>query len=145
MDWGNMTRDVYEGVFGAIDEDFVTIAYNNMCFNYSRQGCYFCPIMKDIDRREGESCDEYIKRNTLKCVQFIRYWAANNTPTRQAVFLKKYPKAEQNNGILDICPQNIVGECHGDDCDKCKREFWLEYDGNWPNKTDKKIPFENLK
>lgn len=146
MDWKNMTRDVYEGVFGAIDEDFVTIAYNNMCDYYSYEGCGVCPIMRQADdRQEGESCDEYIKRNTLKCIQFIRYWADDHMPTRQVVFLRKYPKAKTNNGILNICPQDITGECHSKDCDECKKKFWLDYKGNWANKTGKKIPFENLK
>ena len=130
MDWKNMTRNVYEGAFGAIDEDFVTVAYNNMCEYYSYVGCVSCPIMKQPDRREGESCDEYIKRNTLKSIQFIRYWAANHMQTRQYVFLNKYPKAKKKNGVLNICPEYIAGECHSEDCDECKKQFWLNYDGN---------------
>ena len=146
MDWKNMTRDVYEGVFGAIDENFVTIAYNNMCDYYSYGECDFCPIMKEAyDRCRGESCNEYIKRNTLKCIHLIRYWADDHMPTRQAVFLKKYPEAKVKNGVLNICPENITGECHSKNCDECKKKFWLDYEGNWANKTDKKIPFENLK
>lgn len=145
IDYENLPRSIYEGIFGAIDEDFVTIAYNNMCDYYSYSGCGFCPIMKQLDRHKEETCDEYIKRNTLKCVQLIKYWADDHMPTRQAVFLRKYPKAKTNNGILNICPEYITGECHIEGCSKCKKEFWLGYEGNWSNKTDKKIPFENCK
>lgn len=145
IDYENLPRSIYEGIFGEIDEDFVTIAYNNMCDYYQYGECDFCPIMKQLDRHKGEACGEYIKRNTLKCIQIIKYWADDHMPTRQAVFLKKYPKAKEKNGILNICPEDITGECHSEDCDECKKNFWLNYDGNYSNKTDKKIPFENLK
>lgn len=54
------------------------------------------------------------------------------TKTRQSEFLKAYPNAETNQGIIDICPRNIdkdFDECKNYSigcCVECQRDYWLQ-------------------
>ena len=51
--------------------------------------------------------------------------------TRQGKFLNQFPDALITEGVLDICPRNVDKDYHCimttlDDCDDCRREYWLK-------------------
>lgn len=62
--------------------------------------------------------------------------AAHPRKTRQNVFLEQWPEAAIDSyGVLNLCPtpiskshRNIYGKCAhaGVNCDKCRREFWMQ-------------------
>lgn len=62
--------------------------------------------------------------------------AAHPRKTRQSVLLEQWPEARvDKNGIPCICPAAITenqrdedGECanHMENCNKCRREFWMQ-------------------
>lgn len=48
--------------------------------------------------------------------------------TRQSEFLKIFPKAWMQEGVIDICPDRVSGEniCEYDErCRECKKDFWM--------------------
>ena len=70
-------------------------------------------------------------------VKEVEEWAAAHPrKTRQSVFLKHWPEAAIDSyGVLNLCPtpiskshRNIYGKCAhaGVNCDKCRREFWMQ-------------------
>lgn len=53
--------------------------------------------------------------------------------TRQEKLLRCYPKAQQLEDVIDICPDKLYGhntipadECAKRNCYSCKERFWLE-------------------
>lgn len=48
--------------------------------------------------------------------------------TRQSEFLKIFPKAWMQEGVIDICPDRVSGEniCEYEErCMECKKDFWM--------------------
>lgn len=72
----------------------------------------------------------------ISLVSKVEQWAKEHpVKTRQSVFLEQWPEALFREGILQICPASVshgfrgkIGECvvEPKDCQKCKRQFWLE-------------------
>lgn len=108
-------------------------AVNRMCRGF--QNCGECPCVT----MGGKSCDD-LKPERL--VSITEQWAKENPiRTRQEEFLKMFPKAETEGGILYICPGALLGElgvknehfskCRrwnqfNQSCKECRKEFWME-------------------
>lgn len=72
-------------------------------------------------------------RSHEELVAEVEQWAKEHpAKTRQSVFLKQWPNAVTNNGVLNLTPCNIdqslydIQRCNGADCSKCRREFWMQ-------------------
>ena len=91
----------------------------------SKDSCSECPL------QDKEKCGcimdkiEYVE----KAVQIVEQWAKDNpVKTRQSEFLKIFPKAWLQEGVIDICPDRVSGEniCEYDErCGECKKDFWM--------------------
>lgn len=79
-------------------------------------------------------CNDYVKHYPKDAIKIVQKWSDNNPPkpkkTRQSEFLKHYPNARVNDGVLDICPLYIDGDfqfggCNAFECADCERMYWL--------------------
>lgn len=86
--------------------------------------CEYCAIDTDVfEVQEPE-----------KVVKIIEKWA-NEHPvkTRQSEFLKMFPNAKLEKGVIRICPQHIEGEDNYacvisaglPSCTGCRKKYWL--------------------
>lgn len=95
--------------------------FNRMCKTYNDDGCTECPAYK---YRCGEEFDEQEEDG----VSIVEQWAKEHpVKTRQSEFLKMFPNARIDNGVI------FLGPCAIDnshkcilDCKKCFRDFWLK-------------------
>ncbi len=100
--------------------------YARMCEFYD--DCSICPL--------GESpCHMLISKNPDKANEIILKWCEEHPiKTRQSEFLKMFPNAKIDNGVVVICPKNVEAtlRCSGaENCRKCSEEYWLmEVDEN---------------
>lgn len=96
-----------------------------MC-SYYGDGCIGCPM-------EGDGCWGL----DAEClVGAVEAWSAEHPrKTRQSEFLKMYPNAFMDRGVLSICPMSVDNSfgntsnfCKHDvlACPTCRREFWLK-------------------
>ena len=96
-------------------------ARNRMCKSYS--GCFGCPLV-------NEECYQFCDVDVEVIVPIVEQWAKEHPiKTRQSVFLEQWPNARvMSDGMLNLCPANILGECSEDQCDytECRRKFWLQ-------------------
>ena len=79
-----------------------------------------CPL---IDSCDDESDDGYVRK-----VQIVEKWAKEHpVKTRQSEFLKMYPNARIEDGVIFLGPCAIDNshKCTLD-CKKCCRDFWLK-------------------
>ena len=88
--------------------------------------CCECPIV--------ESCKTKGKngRDADKIVRTIEQWAKDHPiKTRQSEFLKMFPNAQLENGVVNICPINLerAFRClyanKYSTCMDCKHAYWL--------------------
>lgn len=70
--------------------------------------------------------------NPEKAVEIVEKWASENPKkTRQSEFLKMFPNALKDGGVLVVRPCNLEGTtnmlCESKiiTCEDCKREYWL--------------------
>lgn len=58
----------------------------------------------------------------------LKWCKENPLETRQDKFLKMYPGAELNEGILRISPciLNSKLKCEASNCSECRKKYWLE-------------------
>lgn len=97
---------------------------NRMCDYYVN--CSECPV------GQYKVCASIV--GIPKLIPIIEQWAKEHpVKTRQSEFLKIFPNAEKNNGVLNFCPQRfgyfrIDRKCckSATECTECKREFWLK-------------------
>ena len=69
-------------------------------------------------------------------VKEVEEWsAAHPRKTRQSVFLEQYPEAKVIEGVLNICPKDLLKKfrngsiCYNpysNSCASCRREFWTQ-------------------
>lgn len=76
----------------------------------------------------GRENDAYIEQYAAAV---IKWGEEHPIKTRKSVFLKLFPEATiAEDGMPDADPcfinQNLSGRCTGDNCEKCRREFWLK-------------------
>lgn len=98
-----------------------------MCTSF--KGCDGCPL-------GGTHC--FLSYATYeRIVATVEQWSKEHPrKTRQSVFLEQWPEATIDSyGVLNLCPtpiskshRNIYGKCAhaGVNCDKCRREFWMQ-------------------
>lgn len=107
-------------------EFFKTV--KRLCKN---QGCDGCPVCKNntcmvtlMARIHGAS-DESIDETVSK----VEQWAKDHPiKTRQSEFLKMFPNALTDDGVLCIGPCEIEKDivcANGKGCDDCCRKYWL--------------------
>lgn len=97
--------------------------HKRMCKSYD--GCCDCPLVSHCSISSTASDDD-----NKKTVDVVEQWSKEHPrKTRQSVFLKQWPNAITNNGVIDILPCRIdqsLAECNGADCSDCRREFWMQ-------------------
>ena len=109
-------------------KDFV-LGRQRMCKYYdcdndciSKSGEY-CPL-------ENYPCDS-IDSITDDVVDTVERWVKEHPmKTRQIEFLKHYPNARLDNGVIEICPESVDKgckvNCNITTCYLCYRKYWLE-------------------
>ena len=105
--------------------------FNRMCKAYNDDGCKECPAYK-------YRCGEEFDGQEEDGVHIVEQWAKEHpVKTRQSEFLKQLPNARRANGILVVCPMDIMGREYvsknipgcinsGISCDRCRHDFWLK-------------------
>lgn len=93
-------------------------SYNHMC-----DGCGFGKVPK---------CNRTEEDNPEKAVEIVERWSDEHPiKTRQSEFLKIFPNAVIQNGVIQICPRNIdqnsitSEECEELVCVECRKKYWL--------------------
>ena len=107
--------------------------FKRMCASY--EVCEDCPLNVYNDCDIKNMSEEQIKET----IKIVEEWANQNPPkTRQTEFLKLFPKAYKENGIIAIKPCDIDvriaqfgydGVCKrlvDGDCTNCREKYWLE-------------------
>ena len=89
--------------------------------------CYDCPL--SIKNNDETLCTVLEAVHPEKAVGIVEKWAAEHpVKTRQSEFLKMFPKARKEGGIISIDPCDIVksmsDNCEGKYCDDCRQEYW---------------------
>ena len=89
--------------------------------------CYDCPLGAK-NNGANLSCLAF-EAHPEKAVGIVEKWAAEHPKkTRQSEFLKMFPKARKEGGIISIDPCDIVksmsDNCEGKYCDDCRQEYW---------------------
>lgn len=99
---------------------------NRMC--KVDKGCVGCPANKTVcGMGSGKNVE-----SAEKLVQIVEQWAkAHPRKTRQSEFLRQWPGAIVEDGVLILCPKVVMGRkawmekgCGGTKCNSCRREFW---------------------
>ena len=104
-------------------EFFKTV--NRLCKN--QRYCAECPIHKNAMGCMIKADDDSIK-SIEETVLKVEKWAKDHpVKTRQSEFLKMFPNAVIDDGVLCISPCKIEKgiTCAGKNCDDCYREYWL--------------------
>lgn len=66
------------------------------------------------------------------CNNYISKWERRPKKTRQDEFLERYPHARMRNGVIDICPKHVDGNCDRcriyvkRPCIECHKDYWLQ-------------------
>ena len=110
-------------------------AWTRMCYKHNPY-CKECPIGKEVHRRSS-SCRTFENDNPKEAVEIVEKWAAEHPKkTRQSEFLKMFPNAKVEEGVLIFCPtgfdETLICEAFGDidGCNNCKRKYWLTEEQN---------------
>lgn len=109
--------------------NFETFAkeFDRMCSYYieKEKTCYNCPFYH-------LGCYQCTKENPANSVEILQKWSDEHLiKTRQSEFLKLFPNAEIDKGIINILPCTIntahkSNECvFLDGCYACAKKYWL--------------------
>ena len=83
------------------------------------------------------------KRDECKSLNF------NPDNNRQRKFLKIYPNARLENGVIDICPltvdTNYAKSCNKSGCGRCRCTYWLSSEDSNQCNTSRKTAMEKLR
>lgn len=105
--------------------------YDRMC--KSSNGCMDC-CFHCRNNGTGRACSVYIRKCPEEAIQKIKIWLKNHqNPTRQSEFLKLFPEARLEDGVLEIHPCKVDKTYYEEDfcegfysCKECKRNYWLK-------------------
>lgn len=99
---------------------------NRMCSNKTCSDCELSPQNNGADLL---MCCDFVWQHPAEAIRIVKQWSKKNpAPTRQSEFLKHYPNAEldESTGALVLCPSQVFGiKCPRQDCDLCRKNFWL--------------------
>lgn len=105
-------------------EFFKTV--NRLCKN--QRFCAECPICKNGVSCMAKADDDSIK-SIEETVSKVEQWAKDHpVKTRQSEFLKMFPNAAIDDGVLCISPCKIEKDIvcvNGKGCNECCRKYWL--------------------
>ena len=103
--------------------------WKRMCT--SSKTCLSCSIGKIAG--VSTVCSNMVKKEPEKYVAIVEKWSAEHpVKTRENEFLKIFPNAEIQDGVIRICPRNIdqnsvtSEECDKSECFECRKKYWLE-------------------
>lgn len=87
-----------------------------------------CGIRKRID--SCLDCQDYACNNPQEAINIIQQWSdEHQRKTRQSEFLKLFPNARLESGVLEICPNAVDVQklCMKNKiaCFECGSEYWL--------------------
>ena len=94
-----------------------------MCNSY--EACVGCPMY------ETDDCC-MVKMNLKQMISIVEQWAKEHpVKTRQSEFLKMFPNARIDDGVIFLGPCTIDTVEYDSykcrlDCKKCCRDFWLK-------------------
>ena len=100
---------------------------NRICKKYD--DCFECPLgNKSGGCQVGSLVNQVVDERDL--VAIVERWAKEHTKTRQSEFLKMFPNASQQDGLLNINPCTIdlkYSPSRGCriNCLNCRKEYWL--------------------
>ena len=101
--------------------------FSRICKTYY-DNCSECPL---AHQNNGISvrCDDILRINPDKANEIILNWITSHpVKTKQDNFLKLFPNATQDNGIIDICPLDIDKtlniDCKNISCLDCQEKYW---------------------
>lgn len=109
-------------------EFFKTV--NRLCKN--QRCCTECPIHKNGMGCMVNADDDSIK-SIEEMVSKVEQWAKDHpVKTRQSEFLKMFPNAKTDGGVIIFCPRGFLpkGEAEAycekhDECIECCKDYWL--------------------
>lgn len=96
--------------------------------------CLGC-LLSTSNNKKGRHCKHFELNYPEEAVAIIEKWAAEHpVKTRQDEFLKMFPNAEMEGGVVKIDPCTIDRDnaLYGDTvcnkydvCNECRRDYWL--------------------
>lgn len=104
-----------------------------MCKSHLCPKCPMCEKVEEFaDSATYDSCFCYIIHKPTEAFEIVKKWSSENPPkTRQSEFLKMYPNAKIENGIVWICPKDL-GEVSEEKCEvtvycrDCRKAYWMQ-------------------
>ena len=92
----------------------------------SCKGCDGCPLERgNCGLSTSTSREEY-----ERIIAAVEQWSKEHPrKTRQSVFMEQWPNVITSNGVISILPCSIdqsLAKCRGENCPKCRREFWMQ-------------------
>ena len=104
--------------------------YDRMC--KSSNSCMDC-CLNCGNNGTGRACSVYIRKCLEEAIQKIKIWLKNHqNTTRQSEFLKLFPEARLEDGVLEIHPCKVDKTYEEEFCEafysckECKRNYWLK-------------------
>ena len=77
-------------------------------------------------------CRTFVEKYPEAAVAVVEKWSAEHpAKTRQSEFLKMFPNAKIERGVVDLCPKytdhtfKVPEECSVIGCNNCRKEYWL--------------------
>lgn len=94
--------------------------------------CLNCPLDRNNNGRDME-CSDLESRCPKTAISIVEQWSREHPKkTRQSEFLKHYPDAKIEDGIIRICPKMMKKDfnlhlCGNNQeiCRKCRSNYWL--------------------
>ncbi len=114
---------------------------------YNTQDEVIC-LLEDIDLNVPDDGGRLYfsskqKRDECKSLNY------NTDNSRQSKFLKIYPSARLENGVIDICPLTIdtsyAKSCNGSGCGRCRSTYWLSSENSNQRNTSRKAIMEKVR
>ena len=115
------------------DKARMTKADNSVHDDLCGISCDECPLY-DENNGMKVNCQNLESFYPEKSVEIVEKWAKENPKkTRQSEFLKMFPNAKLEKGVIRICPQHIEGEDNYacvisaglPSCTGCRKKYWL--------------------
>ena len=85
-----------------------------------------------INNHRGVECKIIEDVHPEEAVAIIQKWAEEHpAKTRQSEFLKMFPNAKIERGVVDLCPKytdhtfKVPEKCSVIGCNNCRKEYWL--------------------